>query len=85
MLLDYLALNQPGEVDHSIDDIRSCLRRMGDDLELAPSTVSHHLKELRQAGLIHMERKGKQVACWVNWDMIREISQLFGGLEEKTG
>jgi ArsR family transcriptional regulator len=26
---------------------------------LAPATVSHHLKELDAAGLIHMERNGK--------------------------
>jgi ArsR family transcriptional regulator, arsenate/arsenite/antimonite-responsive transcriptional repressor len=34
----------------------SCVR---DWTGLAPATVSHHLKELDVAGLIHMERSGK--------------------------
>ncbi len=34
----------------------SCVR---DWTGLAPATVSHHLKELDMAGLIHVERKGK--------------------------
>lgn len=34
----------------------SCVR---DWTGLAPATVSHHLKELDEAGLIHMERSGK--------------------------
>jgi ArsR family transcriptional regulator, arsenate/arsenite/antimonite-responsive transcriptional repressor len=34
----------------------SCVR---DWTGLAPATVSHHLKELDGAGLIHMERIGK--------------------------
>jgi ArsR family transcriptional regulator, arsenate/arsenite/antimonite-responsive transcriptional repressor len=34
----------------------SCVR---DWIGLAPATVSHHLKELDAAGLIHVKREGK--------------------------
>jgi ArsR family transcriptional regulator len=34
----------------------SCVR---DWLGLAPATISHHLKELETAGLVHVERHGK--------------------------
>lgn len=34
----------------------SCVREW---VGLAPATVSHHLKELSGAGLVHMEREGK--------------------------
>ena len=34
----------------------SCLR---DCLQLAPATISHHLKELEVAGLVQVEREGK--------------------------
>lgn len=30
------------------------------------STVSHHLKELRQAGLIRTEKRGRSIFCRVN-------------------
>ena len=34
--------------------------------EKITSTVSFHLKELRQAGLVVMERRGKQMVCSVD-------------------
>jgi ArsR family transcriptional regulator len=39
---------------------------LGRDLGIAASTVSHHIKELHHAGLIQMERRGQNVACWVD-------------------
>ena len=35
-------------------------------LELGAPTVSHHVKELADAGLIHTERDGKQLICSVD-------------------
>ena len=32
---------------------------LGDWVQLAPATVSHHLKELEAAGLVKVERAGK--------------------------
>ena len=34
----------------------SCVRGW---LGLAPATISHHLRELQSAGLVHIEREGK--------------------------
>jgi DNA-binding transcriptional ArsR family regulator len=34
----------------------SCMREW---LNLAPATISHHLKELENAGLVQVEREGK--------------------------
>ena len=71
--------------------MRACVGDLGDGLELAPSTVSHHLKELRQAGLIHMKRAGQNVECWADPDALQRLSDFFrlagGGaaLEIATG
>ena len=49
----------------------------GEGIDIAPSTLSHHLKELNRAGLIHMQRNGKLVECWVEPDVIQDISAFF--------
>lgn len=55
----------------------SCAGEIGKDLGIAPSTVSHHLKELRVAGLIRMKRRGKMVECRVDLQTLREISDVL--------
>lgn len=40
-------------------------------------TVSHHLKELSNAGLILTEKKGKYLVARVNKDVVNELSNLF--------
>jgi len=41
--------------------------------------ISFHLKELRQAGLITMERRGKNFICGVAPDIQRRLAGYFGG------
>jgi ArsR family transcriptional regulator len=41
------------------------------------STVSFHLKELRQAGLITMERRGKNMICGVNREALTILAAYF--------
>ncbi len=57
---------------------------LGRDLEIDPSTVSHHLKELRRSGLIRMERRGKRIICWVDRDMVLGLTDLLTGCPPLT-
>ncbi len=41
--------------------------------DVAPSTVSHHLKELRTAGLVDMERRGRWVYVNVNKNALNAL------------
>lgn len=59
-------------------DMSACVADLSDGLEIAPSTVSHHLKELRRSGLISMERRGRRVECAVNLEAVADITRLLG-------
>ena len=52
-----------------------CCRVTG--AEKITSTVSFHLKELRNAGLITMEKRGKNVVCSVNQDVVSELKEYL--------
>ena len=68
-----------------------CATEVGEDLDLAGSTVSHHLKELRQAGLMHVERHGRRIDCWASQETLERLATFFaewsraGGRAKGTG
>ena len=63
----------------SADEGHACVGEIGRDLRIAPSTVSHHIKELHRAGLIQTQRRGQNVDCWVDPETLREIAEFFAG------
>lgn len=58
---------------------------LAEGLGIAPSTVSHHMKELRQAGLIHMQRAGQATECWVEPEALRELAAFFRDAAPQAG
>ncbi len=66
-----------GEQPHSTDDVRNSVSEIAKRFDLSLSTVSHHLKELRTAGLIRCEREGKRIFCSVDPDVLRQVEQFF--------
>ena len=50
---------------------------IAEDFQLALSTVSHHLKQLRAAGLISCERRGQQVMCTINRATLDRVLELL--------
>jgi ArsR family transcriptional regulator len=51
---------------------------VGAGLDLAASTASHHLKELRRAGLMHVERHGRKIDCWASQETLQRLASFLG-------
>lgn len=66
-----------GSFSGSADEMMNCQQDFARELGLAPSTVSHHFKELRQAGLLFMRREGKTLTVTVNHAVLAEVRDLF--------
>lgn len=74
----------PGTLCNASDDLRFCVGDLGEGLDIAPSTLSHHIKELHRAGLVNMERRGKNVECWVDPDILIQLSEFFSPTTKQT-
>lgn len=50
---------------------------LAEELDIGKATVSHHLKELRRAGLIERQREGRRVYVRANTDRIEELRKFL--------
>lgn len=62
--------------------IRFSVGQLGEGMNIAPSTLSHHLKALHYAGLIEMERQGKRVNCWIDPMVLNQLAGFFNPRSE---
>jgi DNA-binding transcriptional ArsR family regulator len=46
-------------------------------LSVGAPTISHHVKELVDAGLVSVEKNGKYVTCHLNENMQKHLSAFF--------
>ena len=55
-----------GEEGLSVGEIQA-------QLEIPASTLSHHLRYLKNAGLIHQRRQATVLYCVMNYDLINDV------------
>jgi ArsR family transcriptional regulator len=55
----------------------ACVGELGQDLGIGPSTVSHHVKELRRAGLIRVDRQGQKIECMIDPKTLADLRSFF--------
>ena len=57
--------------------LEKAFTKICDCMNLSRSTISHHFKELQNAGLITCEREGQLYRCRVNKDAIDSIKSFL--------
>ncbi|MGI5321222.1 metalloregulator ArsR/SmtB family transcription factor [Actinomadura nitritigenes] len=68
-LLSLIACHEGGE---------ACVCDLTAAFDLTAPTISHHLKVLKQAGLIDSERRGTWVYYWLNPGVLERLSAVLG-------
>jgi ArsR family transcriptional regulator len=64
-------------------EVRQCIGDLGKGLDIVPSTVSHHLKEMHRVGLIRRKRRGQNVECWVDRETLDTLVRFFEYLSRR--
>lgn len=59
-----------GSIDKAFTKICECMK-------LSRSTISHHFKELQNAGLIICEREGQTFRCRINEEVVGSIKDFL--------
>lgn len=72
----YLAITR-GEQRDFKTGCECCVSDIMAKLNIGAPTVSHHLKELVNAGLIETERQGKYLVARPNMKILEEVMRLF--------
>jgi ArsR family transcriptional regulator len=55
----------------------ACVCDLTDNFDVSGPTISHHLRVLREAGLVDSERRGTWVYYWIRPDAVRQLSALL--------
>ncbi|MEV6769625.1 metalloregulator ArsR/SmtB family transcription factor [Nocardia sp. NPDC051030] len=57
----------------------ACVCDLSEGFDVGQPTISHHLKVLREAGLLSSERRGSWVYYRIEPAVLRQLSQLLDG------
>lgn len=69
---------KPEETLDCSDGIKKTFTKACGCMNLSRSTISHHLKELQNAGLITCNREGQTLICKINEETIKAIKNFMG-------
>ena len=77
-LYDWCEMEECKDGDYSCSEgMDKCFTKACCCMDLSKSTISHHFKELQNAGLISYTRKGQSFLCKINKDAVEAIQNFM--------
>ncbi len=64
-------------LDACCDGVLKPFIKASEELKISRSTLSHHFKELENAGLILGQRRGQAMTCKINEQVLQEVRQFM--------
>ena len=78
----YQAIRSGGGGVYSPEQLESSISGIAARFSVSLSTVSHHIKELRNAGLVRCDKRGQTVYCSPNLEMAEVVARFLRGGKE---
>jgi ArsR family transcriptional regulator len=73
----YELIRAGGGGTYSEEQVENSISEIAASFHVSLSTVSHHIKELRNADLIRCEKRGQSVYCTPNTATLEEIGRFL--------
>jgi len=77
----YERIRESGGGSYSKDELSNSVSGIASRFNVSLSTVSHHIKELRNAGLIRCEKRGQTVYCSPDPEALEQVERFVLGVK----
>jgi len=72
-------INKKAKKDDIVSQAR-CVGVIAEKFNYALPTISRHIKELKDAKLIKMEKRGNRIFLEPDWDTVKELQECFNSI-----
>jgi len=71
-------VRERGGEGRTLEETANSISKIAAEFDVTLSTVSHHIKELRNAGLIRCQKVGQTVYCSPDPEALEQIERFLG-------